>query len=69
MIMKHPHIFRAADLIVLNKIDLAKAMKVSEYQLERDARTINPRAPFIKTNALKGTGIPKVIDALGLLKR
>ncbi len=66
MIMKHPHIFREADVIVLNKIDLAKAMKVSESQLGRDARTINPRAPFIETNALKGTGIPKVIEALGL---
>ena len=66
MIMKHPYIFREADVIVLNKVDLAKAMKVSASQLERDARTINPRAPFIKINALKGTGISSVIEALGL---
>ncbi len=69
MIMKHPYIFREADVIVLNKVDLAKAMKVSTSQLEQDARTINPRVPFIRTNALKGTGIPKVIDALAFLKR
>lgn len=66
MILKHPYIFKEADVIVLNKIDLAKAMKVSPSQLERDAHKINPRIPFIKTNALKGTGIPKVITALGL---
>lgn len=66
MIMKHPYIFREANVIVLNKVDLAKAMKVSASQLEQDARTINPRVPFIKTNALKGTGIPRVIEALGL---
>jgi hydrogenase nickel incorporation protein HypB len=67
MIVKHPYIFREADVIVLNKVDLAKAMKVSASRLERDARTIIPRVPFIKINALKGTGIPKVIDALGLV--
>jgi len=66
MIVKHPYIFREADVIVLNKIDLAKAMKVNPSQLERDAHRINPQAPFIKANALKGVGIPKIIEALGL---
>ena len=65
-LVKHPYIFREADVIVLNKIDLAKAMKVSLSQLEKDAQKINPKAPFIKANALKGIGIPKVIEALGL---
>jgi hydrogenase nickel incorporation protein HypB len=65
-ILKHPYIFREADVIVLNKIDLAKAMKVSPSQMEGDAKKINPQAPFVKTNAVKGIGIPKVIDALGL---
>ena len=65
-IIKHPYIFREADVIVLNKIDLVKPMKISLSKFERDAKKINPKAPFIKTNALKGTGIPKVIHALGL---
>jgi hydrogenase nickel incorporation protein HypB len=65
-IIKHPYIFRDADVIVLNKIDLAKHMKVNISQLERDAEKTNPYAPFIKTNALRGTGIPKIIRALGL---
>jgi hydrogenase nickel incorporation protein HypB len=65
-LMKHPYIFREADVIVLNKVDLAKAMKVSPSQLEKDAAKINPHVPFIKTNALSGTGIPNVIRALGL---
>jgi hydrogenase nickel incorporation protein HypB len=66
MIVKHPYIFREADLIVLNKIDLAKAMNVNPSQLEKDATRINPRAPFIKTNALKGIGVSKIINILGL---
>jgi hydrogenase nickel incorporation protein HypB len=65
-LMKHPYIFKEADVIVLNKIDLARAMKVSPSQLERDAKKVNPQVPFIRTNALKGTGISKVIHALGL---
>jgi hydrogenase nickel incorporation protein HypB len=65
-LVKHPYIFREADVIVLNKIDLARAMKVSPSQMERDAKKINPDASFIKTNTLKGIGIPKVIKALGL---
>ncbi len=65
-LLKHPYIFREADVIVLNKIDLAGAMKVSASKLEGDAQQINPSIPFIKTNALKGIGIPKVIEALEL---
>jgi hydrogenase nickel incorporation protein HypB len=65
-LMKHPYIFREADVIVLNKIDLAKAMKVNPSQLERDAKKINPHAPFVKANALSGAGITKIIQALKL---
>jgi hydrogenase nickel incorporation protein HypB len=66
MIVKHPYIFREADVIVLNKVDLAKAMKVNPSRLERDAQKINPHVPFVKTDALKGMGISKIIDALEL---
>lgn len=65
-LIKHPYIFKEADVIVLNKIDLAKAMKVNISQLEKDAQRINPHAPFIKVNALKGIGIAKVIESLRL---
>jgi hydrogenase nickel incorporation protein HypB len=65
-LLKHPYIFKEADVIVLNKIDLAKAMKVSLSKLGQDAKQVNSQVPFIKTNALKGIGIPKIIKALGL---
>lgn len=66
MIVKHPHIFRGADVIVLNKIDLAEIMNVSPKGLKKDAMAINPKAPFLQTNAITGTGVSKVIEALGL---
>jgi len=65
-LVKHPYIFREADVVVLNKIDLARAMKVDPSRMERDAKKINPQAPFVRTNAIKGIGISRVIDALGL---
>jgi len=65
-VVKHPYIFREADVIVLNKMDMAKPMKVNLSKLERDARQINPQAFLVKTNAVSGKGIPEVIGALGL---
>ncbi len=66
MIVKHPYIFKQADVIVLNKMDLARAMRVDPSKLKKDASQINPQAPFIKVNALNGKGIAQVINALGL---
>jgi hydrogenase nickel incorporation protein HypB len=65
-VIKHPYIFREADVIALNKIDLAKAMKVSTSRLERDAQRINPHALFIRTNAIRGVGVVRIIQSLGL---
>jgi hydrogenase nickel incorporation protein HypB len=65
-LLKHPYIFREADVIVLNKIDMARAMKVSPAGMEKDAQKVNPYAPLIRINALTGSGIPKIIEALGL---
>lgn len=65
-LMKHPYIFREADVIVLNKIDMAGAMKVNLRQMERDAKKVNPYAPVVRTNALSGRGIGNVINAIGL---
>ncbi len=65
-LMKHPFIFREADVIVLNKVDLAGAMKVDLRALEEDAKKVNPYAPVVRTNAVGGRGIGRVIDALEL---
>jgi hydrogenase nickel incorporation protein HypB len=65
-LVKHPYILRDADVIVLNKIDLARVMKINPSQLESDAKRINPYASVVKTNALIGRGIPELIQSLGL---
>jgi len=66
MVVKHPFVFMEADIVIINKIDLAEAMDVSIKNLEKDVHSINPRAVVIKTNCRKGEGIDRVIDALNL---
>jgi hydrogenase nickel incorporation protein HypB len=66
MIIKHPFIFMDADVVAINKIDLAKAMDVDAKKLEQDVKTINPKTKVVATNARTGEGIKKVAEALGL---
>jgi len=68
MVVKHPFIFMDADVVVINKIDLAQAMDIDVKQLEKDVKTINPRAKVVATNCRSGEGVEKVAEALGLLQ-
>lgn len=66
MVRKHPAIFAFSDVIVINKVDLAKAMEVDPKILERDARRTNPAAKIIMMNARRGDGMDELVKALGL---
>jgi hydrogenase nickel incorporation protein HypB len=66
MIIKHPFIFMDADVVAINKTDLAKAMNVDVKKLEQDVKTINPKTKVVATNARTGKGVEEVAEALGL---
>jgi hydrogenase nickel incorporation protein HypB len=66
MVRKHPAIFAFSDVIIINKIDLAKAMEVDPRILERDARRTNPGAKIIMMDARHGIGMEELVKALGL---
>jgi len=66
MVVKHPFIFMEADVVVINKVDLAQAMGVNVKKLQTDVEKINPRARVVATNCRSGEGVKEVIDALGL---
>jgi hydrogenase nickel incorporation protein HypB len=66
MVMKHPFIFIDADVVVINKADLAQAMKVDVRQLERDVNRRNPNAKVAVTNCRTGEGVRDVVEALNL---
>ena len=64
MVRKHPHMFLGAQLVVINKIDLAEAMEVSVEQLTKDVHTLKPDLKVIPTSCKKDTGLDEVVDAL-----
>jgi len=66
MVVKHPFIFMDADVVVINKVDLARAMGVDVKKLETDVKRINPNARVAVTNCRSGEGIGKVVEALDL---
>ena len=66
MVVKHPFIFMDADVVVINKIDLASAMDVNVENLKADVKRINPNAKVAFTNCRTGDGVDQVIEALGL---
>jgi hydrogenase nickel incorporation protein HypB len=64
MVRKHPHMFLGADLVVINKIDLADAMGVSVENLIADVHTLKPGLQVIPTSCKNGTGVDEVATAL-----
>ena len=66
MVIKHPFIFMNADIVAVNKIDLAEAMGVDVNKLKRDVRSINPKSVPVPTNCRSGEGVSEVVKALGL---
>jgi hydrogenase nickel incorporation protein HypB len=66
MVQKHPVMFREADVLVINKMDLAEIMEVDVDQLESDALRINPNLAVLRTSVRNRLGIEKVIKHLKL---
>ena len=66
MIVKHPFTFMTADVMVINKKDLAETMKIDTSVLEKQAKEIKPNVKVAVTNALTGEGVEELIKALEL---
>jgi hydrogenase nickel incorporation protein HypB len=66
MIVKHPFTFMTADVMAINKKDLAETMKINTKQLETQAKEIKPNLKVAVTNALTGEGVEELIKALEL---
>jgi hydrogenase nickel incorporation protein HypB len=66
MVLKHPLTFARADIVVINKIDLAQAMGVDPSKLESDAKKVKPQLQIVKASLREGKGVDEVIKALDL---
>jgi hydrogenase nickel incorporation protein HypB len=54
---KYPHMFMAADLVIVNKSDLLPYVDFDVDQCLRRIRQINPRAEFLTLSATTGEGL------------
>ncbi len=64
--LKYPHMFRAADVVVLNKIDLLPHVQFDLEAFSAHARRISPGVLIFTTSATRGDGLA---DWYGLLRR
>jgi hydrogenase nickel incorporation protein HypB len=64
MVRKHPHMFMGAQIVVINKTDLAEAMGVSVEALADDVHKLKPDIQVIATSCRSGAGVDKVAAAL-----
>ena len=63
--LKYPHMFAAADLVVLNKTDLLPYVDFDPDRLVRDARLVNPDVQVLPVSARTGTNLQDWYDWLG----
>lgn len=66
MVMKHPMMFLDANVVAINKVDLAGAMGVEPQKLSTDVAKLNRKAVTVPTSCRNGIGIDEVIKTLGL---
>lgn len=66
MVLKHPMMFLDADVVAINKVELAEAMDVRPEKLSADVSRLSPKAATVAISCKNGFGIDLVIQKLGL---
>jgi hydrogenase nickel incorporation protein HypB len=61
---KHPLIFKDADLVIINKIDIADAVGADDEKMASDARKLNPDVEVIKSSLKTEEGVKEIIKAI-----
>lgn len=60
--LKYPLLFQTADVVLINKIDLAPYTNFSAEQFEQDIHSLNPAAKVYTCAAWKGQGLERVVE-------
>ena len=55
--LKYPHMFRAAQLLILNKVDLLPYVDFDMKQATANALSINPALTVLEVSARSGEGL------------
>lgn len=61
---KHPLIFKEADLVVINKVDIAEAVGADQEKMVQDVKKLNPDVAVIKSSLKTGKGLEEIINAI-----
>lgn len=61
---KYPLMFQTADVVVLNKADLAPYVDFSIERFEEDVRSLNADAPIVVCSASTGEGVDQLVGSL-----
>jgi len=62
--LKYPHMFRAAEIILINKMDLASYVEFDEKTCMANIQKINPKARIFAVSAKSGMGMENWIEFL-----
>ncbi len=65
MIRKHPLTIKRADMVVINKIDLAEILEFDIDALVKDVREVDANLSVHKVSSKTGMGIPELLVSLG----
>ena len=61
--LKYPNMFRTADIVLLNKIDLLPYINFDVDRFRQDVLSLNPNAEIHLCSAFKGEGLePAIIN-------
>ena len=66
MVRKHPLTIKRADMVVINKIDLAEVLEFDVDALVKDIREVDAKLIVHKVSSKTGIGIPELLSSLGL---
>jgi len=56
-VAKYPTIFRAADIVLLTKMDLQPMLTFDMKRIEKDLRRLNEHVPLVRISATQGSGM------------
>jgi hydrogenase nickel incorporation protein HypB len=62
--LKYPQLFASADVVVLTKVDLARAVDFDEAAAREAIATVAPDRPVLRTSARTGEGVPALLALL-----
>lgn len=66
VVLKHPFSFIDADVVAINKVDLAKATGIDPQGFKKQLKELKPSLKVVRTNCMTGEGIAQVARVLGL---